>query len=191
MMSSLDFRLAGVASIAAVGWACLAGGCSSSSTQGSGDGGTSDSSTADSGKMDAAQKDTGTGADTAEKDTAPMETSTMDSPATETGGEAGCSGTELTVIDADDWCTVTVGSNPSFMSGQETYCVPPGTSVNLSATPNAGFMLGSTNWHDQTGTETDTGSVASATETPTTAKACVWVCCPGKTDPCPTMDQCH
>jgi hypothetical protein len=200
MNNSMKFRGLGAATVAALGWACFAGGCSSSSTQTTADAGKTDSSSnQDSGK-DVAPADTGTGSDTNQKDTTPpSDTSTNDSPgdvSADSPSDSGCSGTELTVINADTWCTVTVGSNAPFTGEQEVYCVPTGTAVNLSATPQGGFMLeNSDNWHDQTGTENDTGGAdgtASTTETPTGKTACVWVCCPGTggSPACPTSDQC-
>ena len=73
-------------------------------------------------------------------------------------------------------------------AGTETDAIRRQATEQLSQVQ--GFMLGTTNWHLQTGTETDTSTVASTTETPTTATACVWVCCPGASDPCSTTDPC-
>jgi hypothetical protein len=69
---------------------------------------------------------------------------------------------------------------------EETVNVEPG-SVDLTATANSGFMLGSGPWHDTT-----TQSGGSATLKVTSGSMCVWVCCPGTggSPACPTADQC-
>jgi hypothetical protein len=211
MNKILGTRNLGVVGTVALVWTFAAGGCSSSSSPETSDSGTPETSTQETGTgsdtstTDTSSTETGSGTETstseASSETGPADTGgpdegPPDGSIKDTGAEgskdadAGCTGTELTVIDSQNWCTVTVGSNPSFSSGKKTYCVTTGSSVALSATPIAGFMLGTTNWHLQTGTETDTSTVASTTETPTTATACVWVCCPGASDPCSTTDPC-
>jgi hypothetical protein len=104
-------------------------------------------------------------------------------------GEGSCSGTLLTVKNYDARCMVTVGTSTPFISAVQTVCEPMGT-VALTATPDAGYQLGTDPWHDTT-----TQALGAATETVTgTGSACVWVCCEGTglppSPPCPTTDQC-
>jgi hypothetical protein len=197
MSHVIQKRWLAVATAAAMAWAFTAGGCSSSSTPATGgDAGDQDSGGNPDGKTNPG--DTGGGGDTKETpetgspETGPTEGGQGETGPGDGGAEAGCTGTELTVINAPSstpWCTVTVGSNTPFTGGSQTFCLPSGTSVDLSATANPGFVLAATNWHDQTGTETVPGTT---TDTPTGAKACVWVCCPGEggSPACPTTDQC-
>jgi hypothetical protein len=100
--------------------------------------------------------------------------------------DAACSGTMLTVKNFEDWCTFEINGTHSSSGPEEAVCVPDGT-VNLTATANSGFVLGSKPWNDTT---TENGG--SATIKVSGAAACVWVCCPGTsgTPACPTTDQC-
>jgi hypothetical protein len=183
---------------------CTLAGCSSSSSPGV-DSGTPDTSIRESGKDVTADVASDAGPDTALPFDASFDALLFEAgpgpeaapePTLEAGPDAGadsaCAGTALTVINANEWCSVTVGSNPAFLGRQETFCVMTGSTVPLSATARPGFTLASMNWHDETGVETVSGGVASTTETATGPTACVWVCCPGDTpaDPCPTIDQC-
>jgi hypothetical protein len=107
------------------------------------------------------------------------------------GKDGGCAGTELTVINFDSWCTVTVGTT-KLTSTPQTLC-ETGTSVDLSATANTPtFEIGTAPWHDATGgSGTITGETAKTTETLSGGKACVWVCCPfSGGSGCPSTNQC-
>ncbi len=111
----------------------------------------------------------------------------------------------MTVHNFDAWCTVTVGSGAASPAAEQTVCAMTGTSVQVSAYANAGFMLGTTPWH---GTFNDTGTgeqgslsdaganvTSSATVKTMGATQCAYVCCPftngtgcsgaGFTAPCP------
>ena len=110
--------------------------------------------------------------------------------------DSGCAGVRLTVINALNWCSVSVNGGAPSPGPSQTVCVPSASAVSLVATPLTGFVLGL--WHHTTG---DTGagdlgvvsggmSTASVT-TPGAGAACVWVCCPFPGGGgCPTTDQC-
>jgi hypothetical protein len=104
------------------------------------------------------------------------------------GANANCTGAEvpLTVKNFESWCTFKVNGASTSSGAEETVCVTPST-VDLMATANSGFVLGSDPWHDTT-----TQSSGSATVTVGSASMCVWVCCPGVggSPACPTTDQC-
>jgi hypothetical protein len=111
---------------------------------------------------------------------------------------AGC--VNLTVLNYEVWCSVTVNGGAAFVTASQTVCVPPGTE-QLATTALPDFELGPTPWHDTAGDTgqgdpgTVTGSGPSAVDSTTvvvgnTAK-CVWVCCPFDDGVgCPTTDQC-
>jgi hypothetical protein len=98
-------------------------------------------------------------------------------------GDAGCStGVLLTVIDEDNWCTLTVPGAAAFSSGQVTVCVTANSTVNLSAAPNGGFKVGP--WYNTTtsGDDLDASAAANAAQITVGAAgttACAWTCCPG------------
>jgi hypothetical protein len=124
-----------------------------------------------------------------------------------TGGGSACSGStpvELTVINADVWCNVTVNHGTASSAGTQTVCVAANATVDLAAAPISNtFALADDMWHhvdDSTGNtgvkgdQTSMPGTSLETKTvPATGKACVWVCCPGANPPafaCPTADQC-
>ncbi len=102
----------------------------------------------------------------------------------------------LVVYNYLNWCSVSVNGAAPSSDATQSVSVDEGT-VTLSATPNAGFELGSTPWHDTDGDtgSGDPGSVNGTTSTTTItvgdSGACVWVCCEtiGSND-CPTADLC-
>jgi hypothetical protein len=115
--------------------------------------------------------------------------------------DAGCNGTELTVKNVLNWCSVSIAGAAPFTSGQQTVCVPQGP-VALTATALGGFELGTTPWHE---TDGDTGNgeqgvltgsgasqqSAAVVTVGSSGTDCVWVCCPtiGQDD-CPATNQC-
>jgi hypothetical protein len=120
------------------------------------------------------------------------------------GGAGGCSGTtpvSLTVENFLSWCSVSVAGAAASSAATQTMCVAAGA-VDLSATANATFVLGTTPWHDTAGdtgsgdpgTVTGSGQAAQSATTVSVsgASGCVWVCCPGAngTPACPTTNQC-
>ena len=116
----------------------------------------------------------------------------------EAGVDAGC--VNLTVLNYEIWCAVTVNGGAAYVDASDVVCVPPGTH-QLAATALLDFELGPAPWHDTTGDTGQgdpgvvTGSGESAIDSTTVvvgdAPACVWVCCPfNDGDGCPTADQC-
>ena len=92
----------------------------------------------------------------------------------------------LTIKNYQGGCSVTVNGATLFTGPDLVLCQPSGT-VDLSATANPRFVVGSDPWHDTT-----TADGASATVTVTAGAKCVWVCCPaeGAGAACPMTDQC-
>ncbi len=129
-------------------------------------------------------------------------TSATGGSATGAGGSStGCSGSTpvtLTVLNFDAWCSVAVGTGTASPAASQTVCVADG-SVTLTATPNAGFILG--DWYGidgntttgQAGTVTGSGATAQTTITTTVSgsSACVSICCPFTNGTgCAAMDMC-
>jgi hypothetical protein len=102
--------------------------------------------------------------------------------ASDAGGEALVA---LQITNVNDSCMLTINGDVS-VDGDLTLCQKPGT-ITLSATASTGFTLGSAPWHDTT-----TANGSSATVVLTSGAKCIWVCCPGdgKSESCPTVDQC-
>lgn len=165
---------------------CLALGCSN--TPAANDTGMSGGNDAGNDAATAPGDDSGTDAATPGDDAG--------TDAASPGTDAGCSGVLLTVINALDWCDVTVNGGTASGAGSQTVCVPANTDINLVATAHVGFELG--DWHHtdgDTGTG-DPGTVSGAMSTATfmtsaSGTACVWVCCPFTGGAgCPTTNQC-
>jgi hypothetical protein len=121
-----------------------------------------------------------------------------DAPSTD-AADAACNGVELTVMDVDNWCTLSVNGAASFSTGNQTVCVAANSTVNLTAQANTGFTLG--DWHHtdgdkdagDPGTDVDAGGKTQSDATikvGASGTACVWICCPGSGNPCPTTEQC-
>jgi hypothetical protein len=186
-MTRIKTRAAlGAVSAMSVAWIFSAGGCSGSSTSNTSDASTDTSPQKDSStKTDSAPLDSSTDSSSG-KDTSTTDTAT-DSPAKETGTDAGC--ITLTVHNYKSWCSVTVNGGTASKDATQTVCVASGTSVDLTAEPaSTKFELGTDPWHDTTTADEAKGT---ATITVTKTDDCVWVCCPftGGTG-CPTKDQC-
>lgn len=124
----------------------------------------------------------------------------MDSGAVEAAAETGVPCVNLTVLNYEVWCSVTVNGGDAAVADAETVCVPPGT-TQLAATALQFFELGPAPWHDTAGDMgqgdpgTVTGSGAAAVDSTTVVVGatprCVWVCCPFDDGTgCPTTDQC-
>jgi hypothetical protein len=124
----------------------------------------------------------------------------MDSGNVEAAAETGAPCVNLTVLNYEVWCSVTVNGGDAAVADAETVCVPPGT-TQLAATALQFFELGPAPWHDTAGDMgqgdpgTVTGSGASAVDSTTVVVGatpkCVWVCCPfDDGSGCPTADQC-
>lgn len=105
---------------------------------------------------------------------------------------------QLTVKNAEVWCSVTVNGGTASSAAEQQVFVQPGQ-IQLIATPLNGFALDAHMWHHTDGDTSGNGeagdvtgaiSVTTATVTATGPK-CVWVCCPFDTGGgCPTTDQC-
>ncbi len=122
------------------------------------------------------------------------ESSTGGSPATGGGGSGGgCDGVVLTVKNYLSWCSVTVADEAPSTAADIEVCVPANSTVDLSATALAGFILGEGPWHDTNSPGAPTGDPphSDTTVDVTTGADCVWVCCPFPDGSgCPTADQC-
>jgi hypothetical protein len=116
------------------------------------------------------------------------------------GVDASTGCVNLSVLNYEVWCSVTVNGGVAFVADAATLCVPSGT-VQLAATALPDFELGPAPWHDTAGdqgngdpgTVDDSGAspVASTTVVVGDAATCVWVCCPFDDGVgCPTTDQC-
>ncbi|HEY3820624.1 MAG TPA: hypothetical protein VGL81_25835 [Polyangiaceae bacterium] len=114
--------------------------------------------------------------------------------------EAGVPCVNLTVLNYEVWCSVSVNGGDASVVDAETVCVPPGTE-QLAATAVEFFELGPAPWHDTAGDMGDgdpgtvTGSGPSAVDSTTVVVGatpkCIWVCCPFDDGVgCPTTDQC-
>jgi hypothetical protein len=189
-MTRIKTRAAlGAVSAMSVAWIFSAGGCSGSSTSNTSDASTDTSPQKDSSTKTDSAPDSGTDSSSG-KDTSTTDTATdtaNDSPAKETGTDAGC--IDLKVINYKKWCSVTVNGGTASTDETQTACVASGTSVDLTAAPaSTKFELGTDPWHDTTTADEAKGT---ATITVTKTDDCVWVCCPftGGTG-CPTKDQC-
>jgi len=124
----------------------------------------------------------------------------MDSGNVEAAAETGAPCVNLTVLNYEVWCSVTVNGGDAAVADAETICVPPGT-TQLAATALQFFELGPAPWHDTAGdmgqgdpgtvTGTATSAVDSTTVVVGATPKCVWVCCPFDDGTgCPTTDQC-
>ncbi len=124
----------------------------------------------------------------------------LDSGNVDAAAETGAPCVNLTVLNYEVWCSVTVNGGDAAVADAETVCVPPGT-TQLAATALQFFELGPAPWHDTAGDMgqgdpgTVTGSGASAVDSTTVVVGatpkCVWVCCPFDDGTgCPTTDQC-
>ncbi|HEX3343399.1 MAG TPA: hypothetical protein VHS09_02450 [Polyangiaceae bacterium] len=157
--------------------------------------------------LEAATVDTGKEATTDDGSVAKMdageagvEAGKPDATTPEAGPEAGVPCVNLTVLNYEVWCSVSVNGGDAAVADAETVCVPPGTQ-QLAATALQFFELGPAPWHDTAGDMgqgdpgTVSGSGASAVDTTTVVVGsqpkCVWVCCPfDDGNGCPTTDQC-
>ncbi len=164
-------------------------------TSDSGDSGLKDVLVPDEASVDA-------GTDGGVDDATPMDAGEagMDSGSVEAAAETGAPCVNLTVLNYEVWCSVTVNGGDAAVADAETVCVPPGT-TQLAATALQFFELGPAPWHDTAGDMgqgdpgTVTGSGASAVDSTTVVVGatpkCVWVCCPFDDGTgCPTTDQC-
>jgi hypothetical protein len=128
------------------------------------------------------------------------EAGVLDATIADAGAEASAPCVNLTVLNYEVWCAVSVNGGDAEVADAETLCVPPGTQ-QLAATALQFFELGPAPWHDTAGDMgqgdpgTVTGSGATAVDTTTVVVGsqpkCVWVCCPfDDGSGCPTTDQC-
>ncbi len=106
----------------------------------------------------------------------------------EAGDGATCHGTELTLLNHDSGCAVSIAGQAASTSSSQITCVLPGT-VTLTATAEPGFEVKGKVWHGTAGDTAgagETGSVAgsgsgattTATVTLTAGTKCVAICCP-------------
>jgi hypothetical protein len=105
----------------------------------------------------------------------------------DSGKDAHCGGSELTVLNFDGWCSVSIAGAKASTSPSQVACVPAGT-VTLVASPTTGFEIDGNLWHGTSGDKgmgdpgTDTGAGAGETSSATVlvskSTACVSVCCP-------------
>jgi hypothetical protein len=115
-----------------------------------------------------------------------------------TGGSGGsgssCGGAtpvELTVMNFESWCSVSIAGGTASTDATVTQCVAAGI-VDLSATAaSSTFEVGKAPWMG-TATDTVSGGTASATVDAKAPSTCVAVCCPFVTGgtPCPTTNPC-
>ncbi len=105
--------------------------------------------------------------------------------------EATCSGTELTVLNFENWCKVSVSGGKASASASRKVCVTPGT-VDLDAKPaSKEFELGPDPWLSPVGTVTVKGDSSKTSITVGKTATCVSVCCPFTDGSgCPTTNQC-
>jgi hypothetical protein len=205
------FRLDGAASVALAALVAVASACSSSSSPPAQTGPNTPDAQAASGDeagtggtVDSGSSATDSGSKMSIPEAGPGEagTTVADSGAPETGTSNPCGAATpllLTVNNPLFWCSVSVAGGMASAAGSQNGCVASGT-VNLVATAVLGFMLGPTPWHDTDGDQgsgeqgmlSGAGSTQASTAmvTLTTGSKCVWVCCPGAAEPCPTTDQC-
>jgi hypothetical protein len=113
------------------------------------------------------------------------------------GGGASCNGVELTVHNIASWCDVGVDGGAASTVSAQTVCVDASKKVPLTATGtgsgDTAFILDAHMWHHVDDSNGDTGVAGTLShnnsesdETRTvgaSGKACVWVCCPGKSNP--------
>jgi hypothetical protein len=156
----------------------------------------SGSSSSSGGGSDSGSHDSGSGGTIDASGDAAHDAGTVEAA----GGCSGATPYKLTVINALNWCNVSVNGSGFATGNPAPICVGAGT-VDVKATAQNTFKLGP--WFHTTG---DTGSgdkgtisdagvpTSSTTVTVTNADKCVWICCPSIANPtdCPTgaMDQC-
>ena len=90
----------------------------------------------------------------------------------------------LTVINYDDWCTVSVAGQPTSGGPNQVVTVTPGPITLVAKAASPSFEIAMDMWHDTDGdtgageTGLVSGTSSTATVTVATTPKCAWVCCP-------------